>query len=51
MLELRLVAGAATVALRAACDTWVADGGELSTLVAEAFDRLAVGFEASAPAG
>ena len=49
MLELRLVAGAATVALRAACDTWVADGGELSALVAEAFDRLAVGFEPAAP--
>ncbi len=45
MLELRLVAGVATVALRAACDTWVADGGELSPLVAEAFDRVATGLD------
>ena len=44
MLEIRLVAGVATAALRAACDTWVADGGELTPLVAEAFDRLAGGF-------
>jgi AcrR family transcriptional regulator len=46
MLELRLVSGVATAALRAACDTWVADGGELGPLVAEAFDRLATGLDA-----
>jgi AcrR family transcriptional regulator len=45
MLEVRLVAGVATVALRAACDTWVADGGDLTPLVAEAFDRLATGLD------
>ncbi len=43
LLELRLLAGVATAALRAACDTWVADGGELRPLVSEAFDRLAAG--------
>ena len=47
MLELRLVAGVATAALRAACDTWVAEGGELRPLVAEAFDRLATGLDAA----
>jgi AcrR family transcriptional regulator len=46
MLELRLVAAVATAALRAACDTWVAEGGELRPIVAEAFDRLATGLDA-----
>jgi TetR/AcrR family transcriptional regulator, regulator of mycofactocin system len=45
MLELRLVAGVAMVALRAACDTWVVDGGDLTPLVAEAFDRIASGLD------
>jgi AcrR family transcriptional regulator len=45
-LELRLVAGVAMVALRAASDTWVVDGGELTPLVAEAFDRVAGGLDA-----
>jgi AcrR family transcriptional regulator len=45
MLGLHLVAGVATAALRAACDTWVAEGGELRPLVVEAFDQLGAGLD------
>jgi len=46
-LTLRLLAGAGTVALRAAVDTWLAGpkSGSLTQLLREAFDELAAGLE------
>jgi AcrR family transcriptional regulator len=46
LLELHLMAGAATAALHAALEVWTADKGrgDLSQLVEQAFDRLAYGF-------
>jgi AcrR family transcriptional regulator len=45
--QLRLIAGCALAALRAAVGTWQADGGtrDLSLIVQEAFDRLAAGLD------
>jgi AcrR family transcriptional regulator len=46
LLELLVMAGAATAALQAAIEVWTADNGrgDLSQLVEQAFDRLAYGF-------
>jgi AcrR family transcriptional regulator len=46
LLELHLMAGAATAALHAAIEVWAAANGrgDLSELVEQAFDRLAYGF-------
>jgi AcrR family transcriptional regulator len=42
-MELRLVAGGAMAALRAALDTWLEDGGDLGELVDQAFVRVGAG--------
>jgi hypothetical protein len=48
VLELRLAVGIAFAAIRAALDTWIADGatGDLFAMVDEAFDRVEAGLGA-----
>ena len=46
-IELRLVAGVTTATLRAALHTWLEAGGDLATLIDDAFDRLSRGLEPS----
>lgn len=46
-IELRLVASVTTATLRAALHTWLEAGGDLATLIDDAFDRLSRGLEPS----
>lgn len=46
-IELRLVASVTTATLRAALHTWLDAGGDLATLIDDAFDRLSRGLEPS----
>jgi AcrR family transcriptional regulator len=46
-IELRLVASVSTATLRAALHTWLEAGGDLATLINDAFDRLSRGLEPS----
>jgi AcrR family transcriptional regulator len=46
-IELRLVASVTTATLRAALHTWLEAGGDLATLINDAFDRLSRGLEPS----
>jgi AcrR family transcriptional regulator len=46
-IELRLVASVTTATLRAALHTWLEAGGNLATLIDDAFDRLSRGLEPS----
>ena len=48
-IELRLVASVSTATLRAALHTWLDAGGDLATLIDDAFDRLSRGLEPSSP--
>lgn len=48
-IELRLVASVTTATLRAALHTWLDAGGDLATLIDDAFDRLSRGLEPSPP--
>ena len=41
--ELRLIASTSVAALRAALETWLADGGDLMELARSAFDNIAAG--------
>jgi AcrR family transcriptional regulator len=46
-IELRLVASVTTATLRAALHTWLEAGGDLASLIDDAFDRLSRGLEPS----